>query len=194
MEFHLSLSTMTAAWPKPSQGSLDLVASLMTLLFMTVTVIPNNTQPMSSNFYNDVQTNTLINASSARLRSPLQDSGCPPKVTKLITQSWMPYPSSQNLPTGQICILCLDWSISSHPDVTSLLTPLRPHLSTKYDFIIYGLLTMIMPSKLQKTPQGGTDTILRTLMPLDLLDYALMPVGMALDIFYSRELLKALGS
>ena len=116
MEFHLFQSTTTTTWLKHSQGSLDFSASLMTSLFMTVT--PNNTQPMLCSFY-DVQTNTLrstlINANSARPRSPLQGSGCPRKVTKLIIQSLMPYPSSQNLPTGQNCVLSLVWSISFHP-------------------------------------------------------------------------------
>ena len=66
-----------------------------------VTPIPINSQhttdqPMSYNSYNDVQTNTshstLMNANSARLRSPLQDSGYLPKVTKSITQLQTPYP------------------------------------------------------------------------------------------------------
>ena len=122
MESHPSPSTMTAAWLKPSQGSQDFGTLSMTSLSMTV--IPNNTQPMSYNSYNDVQTNTshstLINANSARLRSPLQDSGYLPKVTKLITQLQMPYPSSQSLPTGWICILFLGWSISSHPVLVTL--------------------------------------------------------------------------
>ena len=101
---------------------------------------PQHTQPMSCNSYNDVQTNTshstLINANSARLRSPLQDLGYLPKVTKLTTQLQMQYPSSPSLPTGRICAFfgLVNQLSSSTSEIASLLTPLRPLLSTKNDF------------------------------------------------------------